>query len=267
MTLEEIKNELKVFESVKLDEESHTYTALNKNNEIVQAKISMTSLLHKYVREFDQEYEAERYAIKHNLNKEDVLKDWKYEGDLAAFKGTAIHNYLEYLFKGLPTFHYDINKAIKILGKDVIAEKWEKLTYLANKFYELTRELIIPIACELKIFDEETGVAGAVDLLAYHIPSKEIIIIDYKSSKEIQQQNVYNEFMLKPLQYLPDINYYHYSLQLSGYQYIIEKNTRLKLRKNHYIVWINEKNDEAKIIVTQNLLNEAKWIIENERFV
>ena len=161
----------------------------------------------------------------------------------------------------------DKDKIIKLMGRDDLADKWDKLTYLADKFYELTKQFIIPIACELKIFDEETRVAGAVDLLAYHIDSGELVIIDYKSNKEIQRYNAYNEYMLKPLQHLPDINYYHYSLQLNGYQYIIEKNTHLKLRNNHFIIWINEKNDEAKIFMTQNLIKEASWMIENERFV
>lgn len=267
MNIADIKKELKVFESVKLDEESHTYTALSKNNKLIKAKISMTSLLHKYVREFNKDVEAEVFATKYNLNKEDVLKAWDYEGKYAAFKGTSIHNYLEYLFKGLPELHYNKEKIIELLGQDDLADKWDKLVYLANKFYESTKEFIIPIACELKIFDEETGVAGAVDLLAYHIQSGELIIIDYKSSKEIQRYNTFNEYMLEPLNHLPDINYYHYSLQLNGYQYIIEKNTKLKLRNNHFIVWINENNDQAKIIMTQNVLKEAKWMIENERFV
>lgn len=262
--INKIREELSVFSTVVLDEESHTYTMLD-DNKIIKANISMTSLLHKYSNEFDTDFQVERYAKKHNLNKEDVLKSWEYEGSFASQKGTATHNYLENLFSSKPEFMYDINKIMDLFGSDVLANSWPKLKYLANMFYEQTKEFIIPIACELKVFDKETGVAGAVDLLAYHIQSRQLIIIDYKTSKEIKTVNIYNEYMLEPFTYLPDINYYLYSLQLNGYKYIIEKNTNLKISNTQYIVWINEKNDEPRIIPTLNLYKEARYMIENER--
>lgn len=260
-TIQKIKDELKVFDNIEFDEESHTYTLFGN-----KAHISMTSLIHKYVNEFHVQEQAERYSKKHNKDIEDVLAKWKLEGDFASRKGTAIHNYLENKFSNKPEFMYDIESVVNYFGEDIIAKPWSKLKDLANMFYEQMHEFIIPIACELKVFDKETSVAGAIDMLAYHVKSKQLIIIDYKSSKNIFKRTFFNEYMLKPLSHLPDVNYYHYSLQLNGYKYIIEKNTKLHLAKQHYIVWINEMNEEPIIIPTLNLYKEAKLIIDNEKY-
>lgn len=262
--IQEIKNELKVFDNILFDKKSHTYTLLGDHP--IKAQISMTSLIHKYVNEFNTQEQAKRYSEKHKIPIEDVLAKWKFEGDYASRKGTAIHNYLENKFSNKPDFMYDIKEIEDYFGKDVLAEAWVKLKDLAIMFYEQMHEFIIPIACELKVFDKKTKVAGAIDMLAYHIKSKQLIIIDYKSSKNIFKRTLYNEYMLNPLSHLPDINYYHYSLQLNGYKYIIEKNTKLHLAKQHYIIWINEKNDEPIIIPTLNLYKEAKLIIDAEKY-
>ena len=264
MEINDIKRELEVFKTVQLNESTHSYTWISKQGIPMKNKTSMTSLLHHYTQPFDQEAEAEKYAKKYNLDKNEVLAKWKFSGKLSTTKGTAIHNYLEYLFSNVPEpFMYDVQAVIDQFGVDIIADKWEKLTQIAQEFHDMAITFLIPIACELKIADDETGIAGAVDLLAYHIPSRTIVIIDYKSNKEIRRENLYDKWMLPPLDHLADINHVHYSLQLSGYQYIIEKNTNLKLRDTHFLIWINEDNDKAEIIPTLNLYQEAAYMIEH----
>lgn len=262
--INDIKNELSVFKSVTLDESNHTYTWVSKSGIPMRNKTSMTSLLHRYRQPFDQEEQATIYANKYNLNKDNVLKEWNRLSKEATTKGTAIHNYLEYLFSNIePEYMYDVQKVVDLFGLDIIAPKWEKLKKMANEFHSMAINFLIPIACELKIADDETGIAGAIDLLAFHIPSKQLVILDYKSGKEIRRENIYNQFMLPPLNHLPDINLIHYSLQLNGYQYILEKNTNLKLRNNHFIIWIYEENDKIEIIPTFDVYKEAAYMIEH----
>lgn len=262
--LDNIKSELEVFKTVTLDEATHSYTWISKTGIPMRNKTSMTTLLHKYCQPFDQDEQAKIYAEKYNLDKDEVIKTWKRISKEATTKGTAIHNYLEYLFSNIkPEYMYDVQKVIDIFGIDIIAPKWEKLKSMANKFHDMAINWLIPIACELKIADDETEIAGAIDLLCLHIPSKQIVILDYKSGKEIRRENIYNQFMLEPLDHLPDINLVHYSLQLNGYQYILEKNTNLKLRNRHFIIWIYEENDEIEIIPTFDVYKEAAYMIEH----
>ena len=52
-----------------------------------------------------------------------------------------------------------------------------------------------------------------------------------------------------------------YSLQLSLYKYIIEKNTNLKLGDS-YIVWFNEKNETYKPIKCYDFQKEIVKMLE-----
>ena len=63
------------------------------------------------------------------------------------------------------------------------------------------------------------------------------------------------------LSHLDDCNYIHYSLQLNGYQYILEKKTGLKLRNEHFLIWMNENNDTYEIYKTKDLDEEAKTML------
>ena len=63
------------------------------------------------------------------------------------------------------------------------------------------------------------------------------------------------------LSHLDDGNYIHYSLQLNGYQYILEKKTGLKLHNEHFLIWMNENNDTYEIYKTKDLYKEAKAML------
>ena len=57
-----------------------------------------------------------------------------------------------------------------------------------------------------------------------------------------------------------------YSLQLSFYRLILERNTDLKLGES-YIVWFNENNNEYKVMTCYDfrdeiLKNNEKWVID-----
>jgi len=52
-------------------------------------------------------------------------------------------------------------------------------------------------------------------------PSK-LVIVDWKRSKEIKR-TAYNQVGKGPLSMVPDCNFYHYSLQLNLYRWILEK--------------------------------------------
>ena len=263
MDLTQIMRELDVFKTIGFDEKTHTYTWINSKGEPQKAKTSMTTLIHKYVNPFDEQTEAARMSEKLNVPKEEILKEWAFARNYSTTKGTAIHNYLEYLFSNIePEFMYDVQQVINKFGLDVIAPHWQKLTSMARRFHKMALNHLIPIACELKIKDDETGIAGAIDMLVYNKNEQSLFILDYKSGKEIRKENIYDKYMLPPFDHLPDINHVHYSLQLCGYQYLLEKNTNLKLRNQHFLAWIHEDNDDVILIPTLKLQKEAKMMIE-----
>lgn len=267
MNLQSIQQQLERFKKFHFEEEPHIYWWLNENMpkyaQYTQAQHSMTQLIHKYTNPFDAEKIAPFSAKKLGMTTQAVLDMWQFENKVSTTKGTYIHKYMEYKWLGKPTYHYPPEDVIAIFGYDVLADKWPKLTAIADKFYEDYKDRIIPVGLELVVGDEYYSLCGSVDFLAYDKQTDSLIILDYKSNKEIKTTNKYNQYMLNELKHLDDINYIHYSLQLNGYQHIIEKNTDLRLHNTHFLVWINENNDDYVIYTTKDLKNEAIQMIQN----
>lgn len=70
-------------------------------------------------------------------------------------------------------------------------------------------------------------IAGQIDLLIKD--GNDIYIIDYKTNKEIKQKSFFDsstkkgQTMYYPLNNLPDCNYYHYTMQLSTYAWMVQQ--------------------------------------------
>lgn len=263
MTIPEIKEQLSIFKKFHFEEEPHIYWWIDKNGNRKQANHSMTQLIHENTTPFDAERVAPFSAKKLGMTTREVLNMWEFENKLSTTKGTYIHKYMEEKWSGNDDYHYPVEEVVKRFGYDILADKWDKLTKIADKFYYDFRDKIVPVGLELVIGDEDYSLCGSIDFLAYDLEKECLIILDYKSNKEIKIVNQYNQYMLGDLNHLDDINYIHYSLQLNGYQHILEKNTQLKLNNTHYLVWINEKNDDYVIYTTRDLKTEAIQMINN----
>ena len=64
------------------------------------------------------------------------------------------------------------------------------------------------------------------------------------------------------LSHLPDCELAIYSLQLSTYRYLIEKNTNIKLGDS-YIVWFNEENPSYELIKCGDLRDDIVEVLKD----
>ena len=259
--IEDIKKELKVFDVFNFEEEPHIYWWLDENGERKEAKTSMTALIHSYSQPFNAEKIAPLTAKKMGISTQEVLDMWTYANDLSKVKGTHFHAFNEYMWKGTEEYKYPKDKVIEQFGYDVLEPLWPQLTKISTDFYNQYKDRLIPIGLELVVGDKELEICGSIDFLCYSKKLQSLIIIDYKSNKEIKFKSYKNEKMKGVLSHLPDCNYIHYSLQLNGYQYILEKNTNLKLNNEHFLIWINENNSTYEIYKTKDLYAEAKEML------
>lgn len=260
-----IKKELDVFKKFHFEEEPHIYWWLDKNGKRKQATISMTALIHEHSQPFDAEKQAPITARKLGISTQEVLAMWRLDNELSKVKGTHIHAFNEYIWQGMK-YTYPKEDVIAKLGYDALEPIWDKLTNIATQFYNKYKDRLIPIGLELVVGDEELEICGSIDFLCYSKKLQSLIIIDYKSNKEIKFKPYKGSKMTGCLSHLDDCNYIHYSLQLNGYQYILERNTNLKLNNEHFIVWMNEKNDTFEIYKTKDLYKEAKdMLFEHKR--
>lgn len=79
------------------------------------------------------------------------------------------------------------------------------------------------VACEKRIWDDEFGIAGTVDFIAWTGP-KAAFILDWKRIDKLWPQGFNGKMGTRdPCKHLPDCNSTHYALQLMTYRYILEK--------------------------------------------
>nr|DAJ81311.1 MAG TPA: Exonuclease V [Caudoviricetes sp.] len=234
--------------NVAFDNESHTYWNLDDNRRY----ISVTTLIHKYTQEFDKEFWSAYKALEKLLPKEswdiekksllntkkfhkeildtyniseaefnkaqqDILDAWDEENRKSCERGTKIHEEIEHSF-------YDNPKDIS-LQKFGLGGKFE----CRKDYSEL--DLEYGVYPEYLIYRESDDgilrIAGQVDLIVKQ--GNEITIIDHKTNKKIDQKSGFdsttksNAKMKFPLNNLMDCNFYHYTLQLSTYAWMLQK--------------------------------------------
>jgi ATP-dependent exoDNAse (exonuclease V) beta subunit len=126
-------------------------------------------------------------------------------------------------------------------------------------FYNWWKQDHILIKSEFVIGDKNSKICGTIDNLSFNFKTKELVIFDYKTNKEIRRKNQYKEKLLNTLKHLDNCEYTKYSLQLSLYSTIIENTTPFKVPKT-YIVWMNGK-DNYELIECLNLKNESNFLL------
>lgn len=100
-----------------------------------------------------------------------------------------------------------------------------------------------PYRTEWTIYDEDAKIAGSIDMI-YENPDGTLSIYDWKRSKLITRINNFNKFAITPIIcHLPDSNFWHYSLQLNTYKYILENKYGRKV-KDLYLVRLHPEAEE-----------------------
>lgn len=235
--------------NIAFEEEAHIYYDVTKPE---QKFISVTTLIHSFTQPFDKEFWSAYKALEKLLPKEDwaiekksllntkkfdkvllelhnitedefnkeqqtILDAWDMENRNSCERGTRIHADLENSF-------YKKKKDID-LSKYQIGGKFECIKDYNNLDLEngVYPEYLISRVSE----DGKLRIAGQIDLLVKR--GNKIIIGDWKTNKKIETKSFFNSKtktsvkMKYPLNNLDDVNYWHYTLQLSTYAWMIQK--------------------------------------------
>ena len=253
-----IIRELAKFNNIKFHDKEHIYYLDGIKTQ------SVTSIIGKYKQPFDKEYWSQKKADERGITKEEILKEWKYKADFSCEKGSAFHEYAENFLTN-KLFPFPEHKITEILGsvENMLACKEAVLTLqdMFKQFYDKSFGKLIPVRAEVVVGDVEWGVTGMIDQLFYNEKSKKLEIWDWKTNKAINEKNKWQQFK-KPLSHLDVCELNTYSLQLSFYKLIVERNTELELGDN-YIVWFNENNDTYQIIKCYDFREEILKIMNN----
>lgn len=131
-----------------------------------------------------------------------VTDHWDRGTKSACEEGTTLHAHIE-LF---PTDTF--------MGQDYKLEQWvwdgDKFNFKPGFMYN-----------EVRLASHEHGIAGSCDRL--HMTKEGVLSVrDWKSNKEIRTKSFMNKTMFYPVENFLDTEYSKYSLQLSGYAYMLE---------------------------------------------
>lgn len=259
MTREEIQQRIKeVFGKYEFVENGHYYLCNGK-----RVGISTTGLISQYEQEFDTESTSLMVAQKRGITQSQVLEEWRIENLHSTIKGSFIHEFAQSLWEG-KEYKFDYSNIPQEIDIDRLKKDVEKLIPQAINFYNDYKDMYELIGCEIYLGDEEYDECGATDQILYNKYTGGIAIIDYKTNKEIKRESYRHKKMLVPLQKYDDCNYIHYSIQLSGYKFKFEKNTKLKVDET-FIVYFNVNANNYEIIEPLDMGFETELIYNNRK--
>ena len=227
--------------SVRFKAENHKYESVDPGDDI--SWISVTSFISKFKHSFDAKSVAEKSSKSkkskwYGMSVEDILKAWDNESNRAIQQGNWYHNQREADLLELSTINrYGVELPIvrPLTENDI---KYAPSQKLEQGLYP-----------EHFVYLKSAGICGQSDLV--EVANGCVNITDYKTNKEIKNKSYKNwegvsQKMLFPVSHLDDCNFWHYSLQLSTYMYIILKhNPKLKPGKLtiHHVLFYTEGND------------------------
>ena len=83
--------------------------------------------------------------------------------------------------------------------------------------------ILTPYRTEMMVWDKELRLAGSIDMI-FENPDGTLQVYDWKRCKNIKKDNRWQSSTTECISHLPDTNFWHYSLQLNTYKYMLEKN-------------------------------------------
>lgn len=226
-TIDKIKNKLtKTFKNLIFDEESHSYKIKDKK------LTSTTTYIEKFSQEFNSYWASESKAKKIlEANPDDkrtgqyYRKRWEYINKEATNMGSRIHMFAECY----PNFDEPMCS-----GEQGVIDFFNWIP----KNYEV-------LFLEFRLYDEDSLRAGTMDGLLYNKTTGNLVIFDFKTNKRNILEYYSGKKLKGPFKDLNGTNLNKYSLQLSDYMWMIEKNTGLKV-EDRWIIWLKEGNVATK---------------------
>ena len=119
------------------------------------------------------------------------------------------------------------------------------------------------------VWDKELKLAGSIDMV-FKNDDGTLLIYDWKRCKNIKKDNRFQSSTTECINHLPDTNFWHYSLQLNTYKYMLEKNYGKKVT-GMYLVCLHPNNENKSYIrlkvphlktEIEDLMNLRKSMVE-----
>jgi hypothetical protein len=197
------------FTQIIFDPASHSYTYHG------QSLTSVSRIVSQLKPPFDREGIAAKTAAKRGVDMATILAEWDRARDVSMAKGTRVHEYIaQKLTDHLPA-QADMFLALneQLPEMDAFDKVWDHIGPVVDVK-----------AIEAVVGDAELGIAGTVDALLFSNDTDLYHIWDWKTGGKFSIENRFQK-LLPPFDDLDDCDLNYYSLQLSLYRMIVERNT------------------------------------------
>jgi ATP-dependent exoDNAse (exonuclease V) beta subunit len=251
---------------ISFQDEGHLYTVQGVEGH----PISVTTLIHTLFEPFDADVVIEKMMNSErwpesqyfDMSADEIKKLWDDNRDEAAKAGTAMHKTIED-FLNLP--ERKRAEALSHFGKCGYAPMWLPQTPEFSRFLAfwsgLTKEgLYVPYRTEWLVFDAEKRLAGSIDLILEERGTGNLVIVDWKRSKQIKYNNPFQSGK-HCLRHLPDCNYVHYSMQLNIYRHLLETHYGKKV-VDMYLVVLHPNNPTFVKVPIKRMETETAQVME-----
>lgn len=248
---------------IAFDEPTHKYYV----NGSCKGNISCTGFVHEFFGHFDAKKiitkmrKGANWANSKYYGKtdEEIMKEWADNGKEASSAGTAMHFAIEQFMHG----------AVDEIDPVVMnTPEWRYFM----KFWKDCGDDLEPYRSEWEVFtdsldsppsERKIKLCGSIDMVYRRKSDGKFVIYDWKRSKEIKSDNPFGSG-LAPLDHLPDTNYWHYTLQLNVYKWILEQYYGLEVA-DLYLVILHPDQPSYRRMRLNILTEEVEDMIECRR--
>lgn len=231
---------------------SHTYQIVLDG--ITDTYISATTIIHKYFPEFDSETVIQKMMKSSNWSKspyfgktvDQIKQQWEDNRIAAANQGTKVHDWIENFYLKefeCPSEEVSTNPSFRNFMDFHTEYGWK------------------PYRTEWRVYTELYRVAGSIDIVFEGSGPGKVKVYDWKNSKEIKTDNRYEKGH-HPLKHLPNCNFYHYSLQLNLYKWILETHYDVKVEEMGLII-VHESNPTYLKYDVKDMRKEVESMLEH----
>jgi ATP-dependent exoDNAse (exonuclease V) beta subunit len=182
------------------------------------------------------------------MTDQEITHMWNENGRIASEAGTAMHLAIEQFLHGSEEM--------------ITAEMRETVEWkYFEQFWNDHGADLEPYRMEWEVFaGPEHKLSGSIDAIFRRKSDGKFLIYDWKRSKEIKSDNPYGTGFA-PIDHLPDTNYWHYTLQLNVYKWILETYYGLDVA-DMYLVIMHPDNKSYKRMRLNHMNDEVADMIQ-----
>jgi hypothetical protein len=235
------------------EEKWHKYTITNDAN---SKYMSVTKWNHSHFPVFNADLVIRKMMAGKNWNENNkywgmtpaqIKKLWNDNGATASGAGTKLHLDIECFMN---QYLVDENDNLVVTDHEMLIESYNEdkeagdcvinndtvewgyfMGFVAEQCADKT-----PYRTEWMVYDKELKLAGSMDMV-YENEDGTLDIYDWKRAKEIAFSNNFREKAITDcINHVEHTNFWHYSLQLNTYKYILERNYGKTVRNMRLVV-------------------------------